>query len=202
MDEQVAECNAEAERRGWTVAETYIDRNKSASKAGTVRPDYERLLADIEGGRVSRLLVYMTDRLYRQPRELEDLIDLVDPKKGGHAVEFATVRSGTFDLSTPEGRAFARNAGTWNKLESEKTSEQVRRTRDSPRGRAAERRRPTLVRVRPSRATGSKWSPKRLRCCARQWTASSGENRTHESSWIGTTAASPRRVGTGGGRRV
>ncbi len=133
MDEQVAECNAEAERRGWTVAATYIDRNKSASKAGTVRPDYERLLADIEGGRVSRLLVYMTDRLYRQPRELEDLIDLVDPKKGGHAVEFATVRSGTFDLSTPEGRAFARNAGTWNKLESEKTSERVRRTKKTRR---------------------------------------------------------------------
>jgi site-specific DNA recombinase len=90
-----------------------------------VRPEYRRLLDDVREGRVHRLLVYMTDRLYRQPRELEDLIDLVE----GRRVQIGTVRSGELDLSTPEGRAFARNAATWNKLEAEKLSERVARTK-------------------------------------------------------------------------
>lgn len=125
VEEQLAECAREATRRGWELGHQYVDRNISASKAGTKRPAYLTLLEDIRAGRVTTLLVYMTDRLYRQPRELEDLMDLVE----GRGVTIGTVRSGELDLSTPEGRAFARNTATWNKLESEKLSERVRRTK-------------------------------------------------------------------------
>jgi DNA invertase Pin-like site-specific DNA recombinase len=129
VEEQLAECEREADRRGWDLADRYEDRNKSASKPGTVRPAYQRLLADVRAGRVTRLMVYMTDRLYRQPRELEDLIDLAEQRP----LAIATCRSGDLDLGTPEGRAFARNAATWNKLEVEKLSER------SGRGRAAKK---------------------------------------------------------------
>jgi site-specific DNA recombinase len=144
VEEQLAEIEREAKRRDWTIAEQYIDRGKSASKPDPLdergqpkrgrddkpihnRPAYRRLLDDIRAGRVQRLTVYMTDRLYRQPRELEDLIDLVD----AHPVEFVTCRSGDLDLTTPEGRAFARTTAAWNRLETERTSVRVRRTKST-----------------------------------------------------------------------
>jgi DNA invertase Pin-like site-specific DNA recombinase len=129
VEEQLTEIRRDAERRGWEVAEEYVDRGVSASRPGTRRPGYLRLLDDVRAGKVTRLLVYMTDRLYRQPRELEDLIDLVEARH----VDIGTVRSGDLDLSTPEGRAFARNSATWNKLETEKLSERLRRTKASRR---------------------------------------------------------------------
>jgi site-specific DNA recombinase len=144
VEEQLEEIEGEAQRRGWTVAELYVDRGKSASKPDPLdehgrpkrgrdgnpihnRPAYRRLIDDIRAGRVQRLTVYMTDRLYRQPRELEDLIDLVD----AHPVEFVTCRSGDFDLATPDGRAFARMTAAWNGLETERTSVRVRRTKSA-----------------------------------------------------------------------
>lgn len=125
VEEQLKECEREAPRWGWELADRYEDRNQSASRPGTRRPAYEKLLEDIEAGQVQRLAIYMTDRLYRQPRELEGLIELVDRRP----VEFRTVRSGDLDLSTPEGRAFARTAAAWNKLEVEKLSERSGRGR-------------------------------------------------------------------------
>src|SRR4029077_8540413 len=68
------------------------------------RPDYEEMMAALRGRRWRGILVWHIDRLYRQPRELEDLIDLCEHG----VVGFAPVTGGEYDLSAPEGQFMAR----------------------------------------------------------------------------------------------
>src|SRR5690606_35447771 len=74
---QIEDCTAEAERRGWTVVDQYVDNNVSASKSKP-RPEYTRLLDDVEQGRIDAVVVWDVDRLTRKPAELETFIDLAD----------------------------------------------------------------------------------------------------------------------------
>jgi site-specific DNA recombinase len=63
---QEADCRHLAERRGWDVVEVYIDNDLSAY-SGKARPAYQRLLADIEAGRVEAVVAWHPDRLHRSP---------------------------------------------------------------------------------------------------------------------------------------
>src|SRR4051794_31578874 len=95
---QVEDCQAKATALGWTVTETYTDNDVSASK-DIPRPQYARMLADLESGRIKAVVVYDLDRLTRKPAELETFIDLTDR----HGVALANV-SGDVDLTTASGR--------------------------------------------------------------------------------------------------
>ncbi len=72
---QLADCEQLAARRGWKVVERYVDSDISAY-GGKRRPEYLRMLEEIEAGAVEAVVVYHADRLHRHPRELEDFIDL------------------------------------------------------------------------------------------------------------------------------
>jgi site-specific DNA recombinase len=96
---QEADCRRLAERRGWDVVEVYVDNDLSAY-SGKARPGYQRLLADIEAGKVEAVVAWHPDRLHRSPVELEAFIDLVE--RSGVGVE--TVQAGRVDLATPAGR--------------------------------------------------------------------------------------------------
>src|SRR5919202_223900 len=80
ISRQLADCERLAERRGWTVVERYIDSHISAYN-GRRRPEYLRLLDDVDAGAVQAVLVYHADRLHRHPRELEEFIDLCQRSK-------------------------------------------------------------------------------------------------------------------------
>ena len=123
VERQLQDCRAKAETLGWTVAEEYVDEDLSASK-NVVRPSYERLLADLESGRIDAVVVYALERLTRRPAELEEFIDLADRK----SVKLANV-SGDVDLTTSSGRMVARILGSVAKQESERTGERVSRQR-------------------------------------------------------------------------
>ena len=84
-------------RLGWEVAQTYTDNNRSAWQRNRKRRDWERMLADVEAGRINAIIVYHGDRLIRQPRDLEDLIDLAE----GKGVRLASP-TGTRDLSNAD----------------------------------------------------------------------------------------------------
>jgi DNA invertase Pin-like site-specific DNA recombinase len=101
-------------RLGWTEVDVYIDNDMSASK-GIRRPEYERMLADIEAGLVDAVVVWHTDRLTRQIAELERLMLLAEQ----HGVVFSTVVAGELDLSTAAGRLVARLLGAVARHESE-----------------------------------------------------------------------------------
>jgi len=67
---QVDDCRAMAERRGWPVAELYVDDDVSAY-SGKPRPAYRRMLEDIRSGSVDAVVVGHLDRLHRQPKPRE-----------------------------------------------------------------------------------------------------------------------------------
>jgi site-specific DNA recombinase len=68
---QVSDCQAEADRRGWPVAEVYVD-DDIAAHSGKPRPPYQRMLDDIRDGHIDAVIVYHLDRLHRRPKELEE----------------------------------------------------------------------------------------------------------------------------------
>ncbi|SPM40551.1 hypothetical protein A4G27_05435 [Mycobacterium numidiamassiliense] len=87
--------------------------------------DYVRMIKFIEAGkartpgkRYAGIAPWKSDRLYREHRQLEDLIDLVDDR----GLHILTAGSGNIDLSTPEGRAMARVSCTFARMEMEQKS--------------------------------------------------------------------------------
>jgi DNA invertase Pin-like site-specific DNA recombinase len=121
VSRQLADCEQLALRRDWTVTERYVDSDISAY-SGKRRPEYRRLLDDIDAGAVEAVVVYHADRLHRHPRELEDFIDLCQRTK----TMIATV-SGDLDLSTHEGQLLARITGAVARKESDDKSRRIRR---------------------------------------------------------------------------
>lgn len=113
---QEALCRQRAEHLGWTIVDVYTDNDTSASTRKP-RPEYQRLLADIEAGRIGGLVVYDLDRLHRRPIELEHFIDLADRSR----LALASV-GGDVDLSTDNGRLFARIKGAVARAEVERKS--------------------------------------------------------------------------------
>ena len=74
---QEADCRQRAEALSWPVMDVYCDNDLSAY-TGRQRPEYRRMLRDLEAGRVDVVLAWHTDRLHRSPRELEEFIDLCE----------------------------------------------------------------------------------------------------------------------------
>ncbi|MQA27708.1 MAG: recombinase family protein, partial [Micromonosporaceae bacterium] len=63
VGEQETEARAACERRRWTVAEIYKDEDRSASRfAKKERPDWERLLADLDAGQLDVLVIWEPSR--------------------------------------------------------------------------------------------------------------------------------------------
>ncbi|WP_424570821.1 recombinase family protein [Streptomyces sp. CH-036] len=120
---QEDDCRLLAAALGWTVVEVYVDNDVSAADRRKIRKDYRRMLADIESGHIDAVISWHPDRMYRQPRELEDLIDLIED----NGIEIQTCKTGLIDLSTPAGRMNARIHAALAKYESEHKSERIRR---------------------------------------------------------------------------
>ncbi|WP_367402094.1 recombinase family protein [Kocuria marina] len=100
---QLADCRAEAERRGWTVADEYVDDDISAY-SGKQRPEYERMLADLTDGRRDGVIVWHMDRLHRRPVELERFVEVCT--RAG--VRDVVTLSGDVDLVNGDGLLMAR----------------------------------------------------------------------------------------------
>jgi DNA invertase Pin-like site-specific DNA recombinase len=119
---QEADCLEEANRRGWSIAQVYVDDDRSAFDTRKPRPEYQRLLNDIQLGLRDGVMIWRLDRLHRQPRELEEFIVICDK----HRVALATV-TGDVDLATSQGRLLARTWGAFAAHECEIKSERMSR---------------------------------------------------------------------------
>jgi len=120
---QEADCRALAARKRWQVVEVYIDNDTSAY-SGKPRPQWQRLLADVEAGRIDAIIGHHVDRLTRSVRELEDVITLADR----HGLSLATV-AGEVDLGTTTGRTTAHLMGVLARHEAEAKGDRQRRER-------------------------------------------------------------------------
>lgn len=119
---------AVCERHGWELLEVLTDNDVSASRySSKPRPGYSRLLDMIGSGAVDRAVVYDVDRLLRQPRHLEDLIDLCESRNG--AFELHNI-NGELDLRTGSGRFVARVLVGKAAMESDDLSRRLKRSFD------------------------------------------------------------------------
>jgi site-specific DNA recombinase len=87
---QEQDARALADRLGWQVGEVVIENDVSAFKRRTVtlpdgttalrvvRPGFRRLLELLSLGQVDGLIAYDLDRMARDPRDLEDLVDVIE----------------------------------------------------------------------------------------------------------------------------
>jgi DNA invertase Pin-like site-specific DNA recombinase len=133
---QKEDITALTERLGGEVAKWYPENDTSAYKKRRIRlpngrsvwrvyrPEFRRMLADYEDGNIDGIIFYDIDRLARQPRDLEDLIDLVEYYK--RPVETVT---GNIDLRTSNGRAMARVLVAMANKSSEDTARRVARAK-------------------------------------------------------------------------
>lgn len=90
---QEADCRTRAAHLGWGIGEIVIENDTSAFKRrrvklpdGTtalrvVRPGFRRVLELLTSGQADGLLAYDLDRVARDPRDLEDLIDVVESRR-------------------------------------------------------------------------------------------------------------------------
>jgi site-specific DNA recombinase len=119
---QIQDCQAVAQHRGWPVFDTYVDDDVSAYR-GKPRPQYRRMLDDIRAGAVDAVIVWNSDRLHRNPKELEEFFEVCD---AAGLTTMATA-SGDIDLATHEGRFTARILGAVARKESDDKSRRVKR---------------------------------------------------------------------------
>ncbi len=119
---QEKDCRELAKRRGWQVAEVFVDNDLSAYR-GKPRPAYRRMLQAIGDGRVDGVLVWHLDRLTRHPRELEEFFETCDAAR---VRDMATV-TGDVDLGTDDGRFHARILGAVARKSSDDMSRRISR---------------------------------------------------------------------------
>lgn len=120
---QKEDVTALATQLGGVVARWYIDE-LPASNPDIVRPDFERLLVDLEAGLVGGALFYHADRFARLETDAAR-INSIFMRKAKLVGRSAT---GGTDLSTPEGRAMFTMQATMGTLEVANIKRRVSRT--------------------------------------------------------------------------
>lgn len=116
---QKADCLAYAKRVKLDVLEIIEDNDTSAYNRKKPRKGWNRVKELVQSGEVDSILVWHTDRLYRHPSDLEEIIEMVD----GRDLTIHTVTSGELDLNTATGRMVARLLGSVARNEVEHKSE-------------------------------------------------------------------------------
>lgn len=104
--------------------------NDVSAYSGKVRPQYQRMLADLQDGQRDAVIVYHVDRLTRRPLELEQFVSALDAAK----VKRVRFVVGDMDLGTGDGLMIARMLGAMAAHESQTKSRRVLRKMDQNAG--------------------------------------------------------------------
>ena len=122
---QQQDCRDLAARAGLDVVAVFSDNDVGASTRSRkkTRHGYAEMLTRAQAGEFSVIIAHSNSRLTRRPRELEDLIDLHEK----YGTRIRTVVSGSADLSTADGRQYARIQAGVDAGEAERTAERVAR---------------------------------------------------------------------------
>lgn len=106
VNSQLKQCRALAELRGLNVVGEYVDNDISAY-SGVVRPEFERLLTDLERGKGKVIVTWHLDRLARQIKELRRVAEKVKSVGG----EIFTVQGGSFSLDNASAEMYLNMLG-------------------------------------------------------------------------------------------
>jgi len=94
---QMREVRQFVQRRGWQIAEEYIDKGISGSKEK--RPALDKLMSEAKRRRFDAVVVYRYDRFARSLRHLVNALE----EFRALGIEFVSIHEGV-DTSTPNGR--------------------------------------------------------------------------------------------------
>ena len=111
---------ASQKHEGWIVLPTFYD-DGGVSGATLERPALQRLLADVEIGRIDTIVVYKVDRLTRTLSDFARLVEIFDRK----AVSFVSVTQ-QFNTTTSMGRLTLNVLLSFAQFEREVTGERIR----------------------------------------------------------------------------
>lgn len=98
-----------------------IYTDKGFSGKNTNRPEFQRLMEDVEQGIVDRIVVYRLDRISRSISDFANIMDVLEKNE----VSFISVTE-KFDTSTPMGRAMLYIVMVFAQLERETIAERIR----------------------------------------------------------------------------
>lgn len=115
VESQLAYCRYEA--HGEACLE-YTD--KGFSGKNTNRPGFEKMMADIAGGKIKRVIVYKLDRISRSILDFANMMEIFQQ----YHVEFVSSTE-KFDTSTPIGRAMLNICIVFAQLERETIQRRV-----------------------------------------------------------------------------
>jgi len=123
LDAQREACEAyilSQKHEGWAaLAQMYDDGGISG---GTMeRPALQRLLADIEAGKIDNVVVYKVDRLTRSLGDFAKIVDVFDR----HRVSFVSITQ-SFNTTTSMGRLTLNMLLSFAQFEREVTGERIR----------------------------------------------------------------------------
>lgn len=110
-----------AKQQGWKIFDIYADEGISGKNIKD-RPEVKRLIEDIKQKRVDVVVLYKFDRLTRDSKDTEDIIELIQQ----FGIQVFTLGGGTVDVTTATGRFAIRINGAVAQLEREQTIERVK----------------------------------------------------------------------------
>jgi site-specific DNA recombinase len=123
LDAQYDACQAYIRSQlhaGWTLLRAKYD-DAGYSGGNTDRPALQRLLDDIQAGKIDVIVVYKVDRLTRSLADFAKLVELFDK----HSVSFVSITQ-QFNTTTSMGRLTLNVLLSFAQFEREVTSERIR----------------------------------------------------------------------------
>ena len=125
ISEQISKLTAFCAVKDWSVYRVYTDAGYSGANMN--RPGLQTMIADVESGKIDKVLVYKLDRLSRSQLDTLYLIEKVFLANG---CDFVSL-SENFDTATPFGRAMIGILAVFAQLEREQIKERMQMGRDA-----------------------------------------------------------------------
>ena len=117
---QIEKLKAYAVLRDWYIYDIYSDEGISGKNI-VERPAINRLIDDIEDGKVKNVLVFKVDRLTRSVKNLIELVDLFEDNN----CKFNSLTE-SIDTDTPSGRMFLKIIGIFAEFERENLASRLK----------------------------------------------------------------------------
>jgi DNA invertase Pin-like site-specific DNA recombinase len=118
IEAQLSKGRAVCTANGWEIYKEYYDKGYSGKDIN--RPEFQKLLKDIEHGYIKRVIVYRLDRISRSITDFANLLNFF----GKYDVTFISATE-NFDTSSPLGRAMIYIIMVFAQLERETIAERI-----------------------------------------------------------------------------
>lgn len=130
IEAQTAALDTWAKENAVAVVDHYIDAGISARKPASKRPELQRLLSDVRGGKIDLIVFTKLDRWFRNIAEYYKVQEVLEK----HRVDWKTIHE-DYDTSTASGRLKINIMLSVAQDEADRTSERIKAVFDSKRER-------------------------------------------------------------------